>query len=197
MTAPRKTTGRRPADQPGAGRQDMWLAIKKTPETITISDLVAHTGLNRVTVLRYLKGLTAAGYLRHDPAPAGAASSWSLVRDVGYHAPRVRADGSAVTQGEVTEQLWTAMCGLRDGFDFRDLMQAGSIEISEDTARDYCKRLLAAGYLRVLTMANPAAGRIARYRLIRPSGPQAPQVQRVRQVYDPNTGAVYPLEGRP
>lgn len=195
MSEGRKSTGRRPADQPGAGRQDMWLALKNTPDKITVSDLVARTKLHRATVLRYLQALTAGGYLRHDPAPAGLSASWALVRDVGYHAPRIRADGSAVTQGEVTEQLWTAMCGL-ETFDYRDLMQAASIEIPEATAKDYCKRLLSTGYLRVLTTANPAAGRIARYRLIRPSGPQAPQVQRVQQVFDPNTGAVYPVEAR-
>lgn len=195
MSAARKPTGRRPADQPGAGRQEMWLALKKTPDKITVSDLAARTKLHRATVQRYLQALTAGGYLRHDPAPVGQPASWVLIKDVGFHAPRVRADGSAVTQGEVTEQLWTAMCGLKE-FDYRDLMHGASIEIPEATAKDYCKRLLSAGYLRVLTTANPALGRIARYRLIRASGPRAPQVQRVQQVFDPNTGAVYPVEAR-
>ena len=44
------------------------------------------------------------------------------------------------------------------------------------------------------TKADPAQAQIARYRMIRPSGPRAPQIQRVRQVYDPNTGEVYPAE---
>lgn len=189
-----KPTGRRPVDQASAGRQEMWHALKALPEEITVSAVVQATGIHRSTVLRYLSALTAGGYLEAIPAPAGLPGSWRLIRDVGYHAPRVRADGSAVTQGEVTHQIWQAMIGLKD-FDFRDLMQGASINIPEATAKDYCKRLLSAGYLRVLVKADPHAGRIARYRLIRPSGPAAPQIQRVRQVYDPNTGAVYPVEG--
>ena len=187
-------TGRRPADQAFDGRQAMWLAMKKTPDQITVTELVRQTRLNRSTVTRYLKALTEAGHLEHVEAPVGHASAWKLIRDTGHHAPRVRADGSKVTNGEITGQIWTAMCGLKD-FDFRDLIQNASIEIPESTAKDYCKRLLSAGYLRVLSKADPAQARIARYRLIRPSGPRAPQVQRIRQVYDPNTGDVYPVEG--
>lgn len=195
MTSSNKRTGRRPADQPGAGRQDMWQAMKRTPETIMVSDIAARTKLHRATVQRYLQALTASGHLEHTPAPAGQPGVWRLIRDVGHHAPRVRADGTAVTQGEVTDQLWGAMCGLKE-FDFRDLMHSASIDIPEATAKDYCKRLLSAGYLRVLVTANPALGRIARYRLIRPSGPQAPQIQKVRQIYDPNTDTVYPIGGQ-
>ncbi|HBU13762.1 MAG TPA: hypothetical protein DEF16_02045 [Gemmobacter sp.] len=189
-----KKAGRRPADQGGDGRQDMWAALRATPETITVSAIANQTGIHRSTVLRYLQALTAGGYLDACPAAVGQAGSWRLVRNVGHHAPRVRRDGSPVTQGEVTGQLWLAMVGLKD-FDCHDLIQNASIEIPEATAKDYCKRLLAAGYLRVLVKADPHLSRVARYRLIRSSGPKAPPVQRVRQIYDPNTGAVYALEG--
>jgi len=191
MSASAKT-GRRPADQPGAGRQEMWLAMKRRPGDITVRAIVEATGCHRETVQRYLKALTAAGHLEFTPAADGGAGRWALVRDTGHHAPRVRADGSKVTQGEITGQLWGAMLGLKK-FDFRDLIQTVPLEVPEETAKDYCKRLLAAGYLRVLVKADPVAGRIARYELIRRSGPKAPQVQRVRQVYDPNSGAVYPV----
>lgn len=187
--------GRRPADQAGAGRQDIWQAIKARPEAITVSEIAAATGMNRSPVLRYLKALTTAGHLIFTPPPApGKAGSWTLAHDTGHHAPRVRADGSRVTQGDITAQLWRAMYMLKE-FSFVDLVQNASIDIAEATAKDYCKRLLAAGYLRVLQKANPALAQIARYRLIRNSGPKAPQVQRVRQVYDPNTGDVYPAGG--
>lgn len=193
MAAPAKQTGRRPADQPGGGRQEMWLALKAVRDQITVSAVAAATKVHRSTVLRYFHALTASGHLVVNPGLPGQPSSWTLVRDVGHHAPRVRADGSAVTQGEVTGQLWQAMNGLKE-FDCRDLLQGVSIDIPETTAKDYCKRLLAAGYLQVRVKADPHAARLARYRLIRPSGPKAPQIQRVRQVYDPNTGAVYPAE---
>ena len=193
MAAARQT-GRRPADQPGAGRQDMWLALKQVQGAFTVSDIAKATKIHRTSVLRYLRALSAAGYLETTPVPNGLASSWRLVRDVGHHAPRVHYDGSAVTHGVVSQQIWQAMVGLKT-FDYRELIQGASIEIKEATAKDYCKRLLAAGYLRVEVKANPHTDRIARYKLIRPSGPKAPQIQRVRQVFDPNTGAVYAAEG--
>lgn len=187
--------GRLPADQAGAGRQEIWLAIKAAEGPVTVGNIAKATGVHRSPVLRYLKSLTAAGYLEFTAAPAGQPGSWRLVKDIGHHAPRVRFDGTKVTQGEITGQLWRAMYMLKD-FSFRDLMQNASIEISEATAKDYCKRLLAAGYLKVLRKADPHTARVAQYRLIRHSGPKAPQVQRVRRVFDPNTGAVYMVEGQ-
>lgn len=186
-------TGRQPADVAVDGRQDMWLALKKKADGFTVTDVVTATGVNRTTALRYLKSLVTAGFLTVDEPEPGQAAVYCLVKDVGFHAPRVRADGSKISQGEAIGQLWVAMLGLKD-FDFRELMQSASIEIPEATAKDYCKRLLSAGYLRVLAKANPARGKIARYRLIRASGPRAPQVQKVPQVYDPNTGATYSVE---
>lgn len=193
MSAPKKTGGRRPVDQSPDGPQAMWQALKKTPEHITATAVATATKLHRSTVGKYLKALTASGHLAYDEPPVGTAGSWRLINDIGFHAPRVRADGSKVTQGEITKQIWQAMQGLKK-FDYRELMQNSTIDIPEETAKDYCKRLLAAGYLRVLSKANPAEAKIARYLLIRSSGPQAPQIQRVRQVYDPNTGAIYALE---
>lgn len=187
--------GRKPADQAGGGRQAIWQAIKQMPPFFGVTDIAAITGLNRKTILDYLNGLTAGGFLGHDPAPPGKAGSWTLLRDVGHHAPRVRPDGSAVTQGDVNAQLWLSMIGLKD-FDCRDLIHSSPLEIADSTVRDYVKHLLAAGYLKVLVKADPSRARIARYRLIRNSGPKPPQVQRVKRVFDPNTGAVWPAEAR-
>lgn len=195
MSAPKKMHGRLPADQAGDPRQEIWTAIKKCPCDFTIGDLVATTRINRSTVYDYVKGLTLAGHLAFTPAPPGKSGQWRLVRDTGYHAPRVRRDGKAVTAGEATGQLWLAMCSLKD-FDYRDLIQNSSIEIAASFAQDYCSNLLAAGYFRVLSKANPAQGRIARYRLIRDSGPRAPQIQRVKRVFDPNTGEAFAVERR-
>lgn len=187
-----KITGRLPVNQAGAGRQEIWRALKSCAAEITVTQLVEATGLHRSSVTRYLNALTAAGYLEaHEGAP-GHASTWVLIRDVGHHAPRVRADGSKVTQGEIYEQIWRGMYMLKS-FTFLDLIQHASIEIAEATAKDYCKRLLAAGYLRVERKADPHRAQIAKYLLIRNRGPQAPQVQRVLQVYDPNSREIFAL----
>lgn len=191
---PGKKTGRRPAEQRGAGRQEIWQAVKTMPEAVSVGAIVAQTGLHRSTVMRYLQALTEAGYLHYSPAPAGKPGEWRLARDAGYHAPRVRADGSEIEQGEVSAQLWRGMHMLRE-FCFQDLIQNAAIRIPEETAKAYCKALLACGYLRVIEPAFPRKGRFARYRLIRNHGPIPPQVQRVRAIFDPNCGTVFfPVE---
>lgn len=191
---PKKTTRRLPVDQETDGRQAMWQAIKTMPQQITVRAVVEATKLNRSSVLRYLKALTAAGHLVSKDVEFGFPGLWELVRDTGFHAPRVRGDGSKVTQGEVYEQLWRGMYMLKT-FCARDLIQHASIDIAEATARDYIKRLLAAGYLQVKTKADPHRALLATYRLIRHRGPKAPQIQRVQQVYDPNSREVYALGG--
>lgn len=195
MTGATKRHGRLPADQAGNPRQAMWTAIKKCAGSFTIADIVDATKMNRSTVYDYLRGLTEAGHLEYTPVTQGQPGQWQLIHDTGFHAPRVRRDGKTVTSGEVSGQLWLAMCHLKD-FDFRDLMQSASIEIAESAAKDYCSNLLAAGYFRVLKKANPAKGQIARYRLIRNTGPKAPQIQRVKRVFDPNTGEAFFTERR-
>jgi predicted ArsR family transcriptional regulator len=193
MTGPRKT-GRHPVDRRTPGRDQIWDAIRRRTDDFTIADVAAACGADRKTIRDYLACLSAGGYVEHTPAPVGHPASYRMLRDTGIHAPRLRADGSAVQQGNITEQLWRGMYILRE-FTFRDLIETASIDISEDTARAYCKMLLATGYLKVMRKADPTQGRIAKYRLVRDSGQAAPQVQRVKRVYDPNTGLVHHPEG--
>ncbi len=194
-------SGRRPAHLSRPGREAIWGAIRSPARqqgaTFTVAELASATGANDKTVRDYLKALTAAGFLRSvPPATEGQAARWELIRDIGIEAPRVRPDGRPVTQGAATEQLWRGMSILKD-FTMADLVETASIEIPLETAKSYCHLLLATGYLRVLTKAEPVRGRVARYRLIRMNGPKPPQIQRVKQVYDPNTGEVFRPEGRP
>lgn len=178
-------------DRSGPGREAIWLAIRLTAgQPFSASQIATAAAANEKTVRDYLKGLQAAGYLSLLPAADGVPARWNLIKDPGHEAPRVRADGSPVSQGAATEQLWRCMYMMKD-FSFQDLIETASIPISPETAKSYCKMLLATGYLRVLMKADPATGRVARYRLLRNNGPKPPQIQRVKQVYDPNTKEVF------
>ncbi len=196
MTSIRKA-GRRPADQAGPGRQEIWEAVREWHErgAFTIADIAAKCGANRKTIHDYLGCLAAGGYVQHNPALPGQAASYELLRNTGIHAPRLRRDGQPVEQGQAVQQMWTAMVMLKN-FSFLDLIQHATVEISEDTARAYCKSLLATGYLRVKVKADPMRARIARYELLRDSGCLAPQIQRIKCVFDPNTGEVHCPEVR-
>lgn len=185
-----KPTGRQAADKANPGRDAIWAAIRESIDPFSVADLVVSTGANDKTARDYLKGLTRAGYVQNLPAPHGQVAKWALINDTGHEAPRVRPDGSPVTQGVVTEQLWRGMFMLVE-FTFRDLIETSSIDIPEETAKAYCKMLLSTGFLRVLRKADPTKSRIARYRLIRNNGPKPPQIQRVKRVFDPNSGEVF------
>lgn len=194
---------RPPVDESNPGRDAIWAAVRalhmairrESGPSFTVADVVAMTGANEKTARDYFKGLTAAGYLQQQPIQPGAVTRWLLVRDIGVEAPRVRADGTAVEQGSITERLWRGMY-MQKEFTYLDLLDTTSTSISVETAKSYCQMLLATGYLRVLEKADPVRGRIARYRLIRNNGPKPPQIQRVKRVYDPNTREVFMPEAR-
>lgn len=186
-------SGRRPADRSNPGRQQIWEQVRQQAGVFTVSDIEDATGADRKTIRDYLACLAAGEYVQHSPAPHGQQASYKLIKNTGFHAPRLRRDGTPVVQGQATEQLWRGMYMLKT-FTFQDLIETASIQIPEGTVKAYCKMLLATGYLKVVKKASPKDGRIAKYRLVRNDGPKPPQIQRVKQVYDPNTDTVYQPE---
>ena len=202
----KKLTGRKPVHlvavgkKPG-GRDAIWAEIRKQRE-FTYRSLTEATDIPKKTIGDYLKGLEAAGIVKSEQE-AGTAESrtgnkkqvsgtlqFSLVKDCDVHAPRVRKDGSAVLQGRATESMWSAMRFLKQ-FTSRELAIHASTDehpVSEVHANDYCKTLAKAKYLRVVKAGRP--GRLAVYQFVRFTGPKAPMIQRIKQVFDPNTGEV-------
>lgn len=201
----RHTTGRKRVDLVAAmsrpsGRDTIWRTIRRL-RTFTLPTLERECGVVRSTIESYLQGLVKAGYLSRSERQRGAnasgvvvfqAATYELTRDCGVDAPRVTRQGTPVTQGIGREALWTAIRGLRD-FDYAELRAVASTaqhQVATEEARDYIKHLAQAGYLRVTRPSQP--GTPARYRLIptRNTGPKAPQIQRIQQVYDANENRV-------
>lgn len=183
-----RKAGRRPADAPTPGRQEIWDAIRSAPRGFTVADLIGASGANRKTVEDYLRCLLPGGVI----AAVGETSAYELVDDRGFHAPRLNRQGQPVTQGAGVENMWRSMRGLRE-FSALDLAAHSStdtVTVSEATAKAYCSNLLRCGFLDVVRKAVPGK-RAAIYRLIRNTGPKPPQIQRVKQVYDPNTRQVH------
>ena len=188
--------GRKPADRAGpyGSREAAWAAMRRLGR-FTVRQVTEETRLGQDTVRDYVRGLEAAGYLKrvgttdvgHPGAPRAVV--YELVRDVGVEAPRVRKDGTPVHMGRGREQMWRTMKVLGE-FSARDLAVHASTEdcpVSLEDAKHYVRYLAKAGYLVPLTR-----GRAVRYRLLpsKNTGPRAPMIQRVRQVYDPNLGRV-------
>lgn len=186
---------RKPADKmrPDEGRDAMWRLIREAKEDFTPRQIREELHIHFDTVCDYLTGLTKAGYLEATPgASRFLPTKYRLVKDVGVDAPRVRKDGSPVTQGQGRKQMWDTMRVLPD-FTARELSFNASTELcaaDEVDALHYIRYLTRAGYLVQIDAGN--THRQARYRMVtgRWSGPKPPQVQRVRQVFDPNTKTV-------
>lgn len=203
-----KTTTRKPvhleAQGPKGDRQSMWEIIRKLHkggEPITVRDvwMLGAEWAPKGRVRDYVAGLVAAGYLRPIEGAPGPSVQYELMKDCGLDAPRVRKDGTEVTQGRGREQMWRTIKIIGE-FTSQDLARAAStpdFPVAEKTANEYCVMLAGAGYLQTVRAGRP--GRFARYRLItsRWTGPRAPMIQRLKQVFDPNTGeVVYTRHGR-
>lgn len=176
------------ARQGGSPRQRLWTAIRvraKGGSFITMM-VLDDAKVGGRTGVPYLRALAAAGHLEQV-----GPTEWRLVRDTGAEAPRVRADGSPVTQGLGREQMWRTIRLLRAEFDFRELAIAASTDVqpvSDADARFYVQHLARVGYLRRVRPDDRK--RPARWRLARDTGPLAPKVCKAKVVWDPNTGAV-------
>ena len=178
-------------------RQAIWQVIRDGADGFTLFGLERATGINHYTVRSYVEALCAAGYVEAAPTPKFQKVRYRLVRDVGHEAPRLRADGEPVVQGASREQMWRTM-KIAGQFTSADLAVQASLPesvVSDVDAKDYCKRLAAAGYLAVVEKGKaggPHKGTPSVYRFIpsRDTGPLPPMVQRLKSVFDPNLNRV-------
>lgn len=182
--------GQKPIDKrnPLETREAIWEAIRRL-KTFSVREVRSETRCSMEQVRDYVTGLSAAGYLEQRENAA-----FVLVRDCGVEAPRVRRDGSEITQGKGREQMWLVMKVL-DDFSSRDLALHASteeVQVSESDAKSYIHYLHKAGYLTKqqgeMPRSRNGGGAPARYQLLpsKFSGPRPPMIQRVKQVYDQN-----------
>lgn len=189
MSRPRKTVTLAPAGALST-REKLWRAMREL-KAFCVPELARAAGVDRLKydVRDYLRGLVKAGILAVDaPASPGEHANYTLVQDMGVNAPRVRRDGSFVVE-PAQQTMWRGMRVLRE-FGPLDLVAHASmagITIKPATARTYCQWLARGGYLKPLrTRQNDSA----RYRFMLDTGPKAPQILRVKTLYDVNTGKV-------
>ncbi|QOX79828.1 hypothetical protein FY034_13100 [Trichlorobacter lovleyi] len=189
---------RKPIDkqQPSQCRQAIWDEVRNKEDwTFTAKEL--DVMLDASTIREYLAALAKAGYLQViSEGKRGESNVYRLINDVGHEAPRIRKDGTPVTQGNGRLQMWNAMRIIKQftPVDLAFNATTDEVEIAESEARNYCQALHRAGYLSVKTPAKtglkgkPGSGQATRYMLIPTmwTGPQPPQIQRTKQIYDPN-----------
>lgn len=189
-------------------RDAIWDAIRSHQGPFTSGDIERATRASIHTIRDYLRGLTIAGYLEDLGAQAwqpteGAARiptafqrhQYRLINNVGIDAPKVTRDGRLITTGQARENMWRTM-KIIGAFTVQQLCVQASTEdcqIKQQDAKDYIKHLKAARYLKMTRLR----GEPTLYRFIPAmnTGPKPPMVQKIKQVYDPNTQTVVWTQG--
>lgn len=186
-----------PSTPPGAltDREKLWLAMREL-RTFSLRDLYLETKIDRRTgkARDYLVGLLRAGILEEISHVPGGQCTYRLVKDCGVNAPRVRKNGVLLPDSGRT-RMWRAM-PILGMFTVRELVNAASLEdatIAYGEAQAYCQWLARGGYL------HRTGTDTYRFIAARNTGPKAPQILRVKQLYDPNVDKIVtalPPEGR-
>lgn len=192
------------------GHDHFWSVIRELGAgggEFTIGDVVMQTAAHKDTVGDFIRRLTRtsppiaepAGWRQvpHGNSRAGktiAARTYRLLRTP-RETPSLTRDGREGAYGRGRQHMWNILRGsqARAGIDARELVmlaETAEVPIAVASAKEFLRRLEAAG---ILHLEAPAAnGRLARYRL-RPGqnlGPKAPRLLKARFVYDPNHRAL-------
>lgn len=190
MAAGRRSVVREAAAPHAKGRAAIWAALRQL-RSATVRELMRTSFVPERTIRSYLEALEAAGIVTRaeDRGPGGGAR-YVVARDAGHEPPRLRSDGTPVTQGSGRDRMWRSMKMLKV-FTARDLAVTASVEgaaVSEGEARAYLVALKRAGYvvMQVPASTHPKAPRRETYRFAHNTGPLAPMVTRLKSVWDPN-----------
>lgn len=183
-------------------RQRVWLAIRKNRDEFTIQQ-VADLGQMKYDSTRdFITGLKKAGIIaesRRENLPNMSKKIeliyFKLVDDLGYTAPSVDRQGNILGRtATVNKAMWNTLRITKQPVNANELAAISSTDeqkVSVETADSYLRLLHHAGYLKIAREAHHAV-RKAKYQLLpgMDTGPIPPQIQRAKQVFDPNTNTV-------
>jgi hypothetical protein len=178
-----------------ADRPAIWSLIRKTSESFTSLTLSSELKIDRKIITPYLKTLCMAGFIKQDSLEnkVGKTIHYNFVEGPST-APRVRKNGEIIKHGSGQDNMWRSMKILKT-FNAHFLAihsSVGDVSVTIDTAKSYIKMLQRAGYLRALPTVPVSWVLLSS----KNTGPHAPMVQRVKQVFDPNLRkVVWPTSG--
>lgn len=176
------------------GQQHMWdiMLELNVHGGFTLQLVHEFTNASQATVADYIKRLRRGGFLsviQEEPTGVGNSKrNYYHITKMRREAPRLRKDGTECPPTK-RESMWRTM-RMIGKFSCNDLVVTASPEtpIKLQDAKDYCKRLHKAGYLRCIELAK--RGKTAVYILIKNTGPKPPMVQRTKTIFDPNLNKV-------
>lgn len=164
-------------------RQLIWQEIRKQQE-FTLNSLSSGCKIHRDTIETYVIGLRKAGFVELIEKTAINKSyvittftenHYRLAKDIGIDAPRVTRSGK-ILSADINQDLWRAMKILKE-FSITDLIASTTQKTTVENVKTYCLFLTRAKYLKHNGQ---------RYVFIKNTGAKAPQIQRIKAVFDPN-----------
>lgn len=177
-------------------RQRIWEAVRSERRPFTVQHIAWSVDLDLETTRYCIQGLQRAGFigLAGEKATRGKEQLLELIKDCGVEAPAVTRAGKPNAMGLGTEAMWRSLRILGDVSAEELAAQASvSAKTTQRTASSYLLWLHRAGYVIEISAASTGPrGRTARYRLApgKYTGPRAPMIQRIGQLYDPNLGEI-------
>ena len=158
----------KPVDQrkPLETRTALWAAIRSygvKKRVFTARDIRMETRCSQSQVTDALTAWTNSGYLSKEIVRFRGASfmaQYTLERDA-IAPPRCRRDGSAITQGNGVKNMWRTMKKMGE-FTAQGLAiesRTETVNVTFNTASEYCQNLNAAGYLVVLQPGKVTGGK--------------------------------------
>jgi len=173
-------------------RDGIWKLIRENRDSFTIRvllDCKAH----RKTVTDYIKCLIKAGIVE-EIDPIEKAKAYRLIKDYGAEAPRVRVDGSIILNVSAVNNMWRTIRMQNAPFTYKDLALFAATDdcpIADNTAKTYLGFIQHLPCIRVLPHKKGLPG-LAKYAFVRSKdiGPKAPQIQKTKRLFDPNTKKV-------
>lgn len=165
-------------------REKMWAAMRQE-KTFTRTRIAELAACDPIKARDYLRSLKASGHVRliqaHTPRTPAL---FELVHDIGVDAPRVRKDGTELPASG-RNRMWNTMRVL-GVFTADELVNAASLPdapIAISEAAYYCRWLAQGGYL-------ASRGDCWQFIPAKFTGAKAPQILRVKALFDPNLGTV-------
>lgn len=152
----------------------IWAAVRGK-ERFTLEDVCTWTGEPKNGVWHVLNKLVESGHLVELMPSGKKPQRYDAVEKRQTHA------------GTPEYQMWQTAKAMRM-FSATDLKaHLATTDVTLKKVEAYLRVLLKGGYLRVVQKAVPGE-RVARYQLVRDTGPKPPVSKRIRVIIDPNTG---------
>ena len=186
-------------------RQRVWISIRKNREEFTIQQVADLGQMKYESARSFMSTLLKAQVIQivsetpvHHAKCTVKQRVYKLVNDLGYTAPEFNKKGEIVSSTSGNKAMWNTLRITKQSVNADELAAISStdeIQILSSTANTYLQALYKAGYLKITHKSKTTGGK-AKYQILpeKNTGPNPPQIQRAKQVFDPNINQVIVVE---